>query len=73
MEWKDLVVPCLVLKEESTRKKTACDSHWHILTDRLHLYYFHLKMTDKADPASLLLSLSPAFHISIAMKKISTF
>jgi hypothetical protein len=25
--------------EESTRKKTACDSHWHILTDRLHLVY----------------------------------
>lgn len=26
-------------------------------------------MTDKADPASLLLSLSPAFQISIAMKE----
>ena len=49
MEWKDLVVPCLVLKEESTRKKTACDSHWHILTDRLHLYYgkndYHLAVS----------------------------
>lgn len=69
MEWKDLVVPCLVLKEESTRKKTACDSHWHIFTDRLHLYYSKTKMTDKADPASLLLPLSPAFQISIAMKE----
>lgn len=64
MEWKDLVVPCLVLKEESTRNKTASDSHWHDRSVKPKA-----KMTDQADPASLLLSLSPAFQISIAMKE----